>query len=86
VTAPVSRKAQVTLPKMVREFLGIDPLEEVGFILDEASHSVRITKVEITASSGDYSDEEITKLLDLKHEKGGKAFRTIQTLLKDLKE
>ena len=86
VTAPLSSKAQITLPKPVRDLLGIKAKgERVGFLIDEKARRVLITKVKLVPEEEPYTEEEIRKLLKLRKEPGGKTFNSMDELLKDLK-
>ena len=85
VTAPLSAKAQLTLPKKVREFLGVRSRGEVvGFVIDEKAHRITITKVDLVPAEESYTDEEIRKLLKLAKEPGGRTFASAEALLKHL--
>ncbi len=77
LTAPLSSKAQLTLPKRVRELLGVrEKGDRVGFLVDEKSHRITITKVDLVPAEEPYTDEELRKLLKLAKEPGGKTFET----------
>ena len=85
VTAPLSSKAQLTLPKRVRELLGVrEKGDRIGFLIDEKSHRIVITKVDLVASEEAYTKEEIRKLLKLAKEPGGKTFDSAEAFLKHL--
>ena len=85
VTAPLSSKAQITLPKPVRQLLGVSAKgDRIGFLIDERAHRVFITKVKLVPEEP-YTKEDIRKLLKLRKEPGGKTFRSMDDLLKDLK-
>ena len=85
ITAPVSSKAQLTLPKRVRELLGVrEKGDRVGFWIDEKAHRIVITKVDLIPAEPDYTDEELRKLLKLTKGPGGKTFKSMDELLKDL--
>ena len=86
VTAPLSSKAQLTLPKRVRELLKVrEKGDRVGFLIDEKSRRITIMRVDIVPAEEPYTDEEIRKLLKLRSEPGGKTFSSMDELLKDLK-
>ena len=86
VTAPLSSKAQLTLPKRVRELLGVrEKGDRVGFLIDEKTHRIVITKVDLVPAEEPYTDAEIRKLLALRKEPGGKTFSSMDELLEDLK-
>lgn len=85
VTAPLSSKAQLTLPKRVREFLGVrEKGDRIGFLIDERAHRITITKVDLVPAEEPYTDEEIRKLLKLRKEPGGKTFDSAEAFLKHL--
>ena len=85
VTAPLSSKAQLTLPKRVRELLGVrEKGDRIGFLIDEKSHRILITKVDLVPSEEPYTKEELRKLLKLTKEAGGKTFDSAQAFLKHL--
>lgn len=87
VTAQVTGKSQITIPKQVREILKLKPKGDVvGFIINEGSNNVRLTHVELVASQDDFTDEEYKKLLGLSKIKGGKTFDNVNDLIKDLKK
>lgn len=75
ITAPLSRKAQLTLPKKVRDFLDVRASGDlVGFVIDEAHHRVNVTKVDLVPADAPFTDEELDKLLRLAKQPGGKIF------------
>lgn len=77
VTATVTGKSQITLPKPVRETLGIRTKGDlVGFIIDDRVRSVRLTKVTLVPAEEEFTDEEVKKLLMLTGKPGGKTFKT----------
>ena len=55
----ITSKGQVTIPKAIREALGLLPHTEVEFVLEEGS--VRIVKV--AASKGEGRGERVLRLL-----------------------
>lgn len=86
ITSSISSKAQLTLPKEVRAILGIKSKGDlVGFLVDSETGSVRLSRVEPVLADADFSSEEYAKLLGLRRKKGGKSFRSMAALLKDLK-
>lgn len=86
LTIPLTSKGQITLPKAVRELLGVRSKGElVGFILDPETKRVQLTRVEAIPVQEDFTPEEYKKLLELPQKKGGKRFRTMRSLIKDLK-
>ena len=85
LTAPLSSKAQLTLPKRVRDLLGVrEKGDRVGFLIDEKAHRIVITKVDLVAADEPYTTEEIRKLLKLRKEPGGKTFESAEAFLKHL--
>ena len=86
VTAPLSAKGQMTVPKAVRKALNLTASgETVGFLVDEKAHVAILTKMELVPAQESFSKVEIEKLLKLAKEPGGKAFSSAKSLLKDLK-
>jgi bifunctional DNA-binding transcriptional regulator/antitoxin component of YhaV-PrlF toxin-antitoxin module len=86
VTIPLSSKGQITLPKPVRDLLGVRTKGDlVGFLLDTEAKRVQLTRVEAIPVQEDFTPEEYQKLLNLPKKKGGKRFRTMEALIKDLK-
>lgn len=86
VTAPLTSKAQLTLPKAIRKLLGVtEKGDRVGFLIDEKNHRITITKVDLIPTEEKYSDEEIRKLIKLAREPGGKTFDSAEAFLKHLK-
>ena len=86
VSAPLTSKAQLTLPKRVRQLLGVgEKGDRVGFLIDERTHQITVTRIELIPAETSYTDEEIRKLLNLRKEPGGKTFNSMKELLKDLK-
>ena len=85
VTAPLSAKAQLTLPKKVREFLGVRAKGEVvGFVIDKKARRITVTKVDLVPAEESYTDEEIRALLKLAKEPGGQTFDSAEAFLKHL--
>lgn len=86
ITAPLTSKAQLTLPKRVRQLLNVHAKgDRIGFLINEKTRRVTITKVDLVPAEEPYTDEEIRKLLKLRKEPGGKTFNSMDALLKDLK-
>ena len=87
VTATLGPKGQITLPKEIREALGLrEKGELVGFILEENSHSVRLTRMEVRPVGETYSAEELRRLMGLAKEPGGKKFDSPEAFLKHIKK
>ena len=85
ITAPLSSKAQLTLPKRIRELLGVrEKGDRVGFLIDEKAHRILVTKVRFVPEEVPYTSEEIRKLLKLSREPGGKTFESAEAFLKHL--
>lgn len=85
VTAPLTDKAQLTLPKSVRELLGVRAKgDRVGFLIDEKTHRIILSKVEFVPAEEPYTDAELRKLLKLRKEPGGKTFESAGEFLKHL--
>jgi len=63
-SSPVGAKFQITLPKQVRETLGISrPGELVGFLVDGSR--ITLTKAEITPQADPFTEAEWAKLVHL---------------------
>lgn len=89
VTAQLTGKSQITIPKRVRETLKLRSKGDiVGFIIDEESHNVKLTRIEFVSSQEDFTDEEYKKLLSLVHDKKNisKKFRNTGEAIKYLKK
>jgi len=87
ITATLSSKAQITLPKKVRETLGIRSAGEiVGFKVDTESHRVELTRLKVVPHEPDFTEAEYKKLLGLAKEKGGKKFKNGSAFIKHLKK
>ncbi len=87
VTVPLTSKGQLTLPKAVRELLGVGSKGDlVGFAVDHETKRVQLTRVEAIPVHEDFTPDEYAKLLQLFRKKGGKRFRSMQALIKDLKK
>ena len=86
ITAPLSKKAQLTLPKRVREFLGVRTAGDlVGFVLDEAHRRITITKVDVVPTEESWTAEELQKLVRLAKTRGGKTFHSAEAFLRHLR-
>ena len=83
VTASLSSKAQVTLPKRIRELLGVGAKgDQIGFLVDEHTQRILITRVDLVPSESPYTKEELRKLFKLAKSRGGKTFDSAETFLK----
>ena len=86
VTAPLSAKGQMTMPKAVRKALNLNaPGDTLGFIVDEETHMALVTKMELVPAAENFSKTHLRKLLKLVKEPGGKSFSSIEGLMRDLK-
>ncbi len=82
LTAALGPKGQITLPKRVREMLGMrETGDVVGFILDDEKGSVRLTRMEIRPADENYTEEEFRKLEKLAKSPGGKRFKSAKEFL-----
>ncbi|MBI4598554.1 MAG: AbrB/MazE/SpoVT family DNA-binding domain-containing protein [Candidatus Omnitrophica bacterium] len=86
MTATLSSKAQITLPKRVRELLGLRGKgDQVGFVVDEKTHRIIMTKITLVPEEEPYTAEELRKLLKLAKAPGGKAFPSAEAFLKHVR-
>ena len=77
ITAHTSSKYQVTIPKEVRQVLGIQNSDEqLGFIIESETHTIKLTRINITPTDEDFNDAEYKKLIQLADKPGGKTFKT----------
>jgi AbrB family looped-hinge helix DNA binding protein len=87
VTSPFGPKGQITLPKEVREVLGLkDRGDLVGFVLDEKTGSVQLSRMEIRPAGEEYTDEELRKMMGLAKTPGGKKFDSAEAFLRHLEK
>ena len=85
-TAPIGAKGQITLPKKVRQLLHLQASGElVGFLVDERTRAIRLTKVDLVPADDPFTAEEYRKLDQLRRAPGGKTFRSGKAFLADLK-
>lgn len=71
-SSPVGAKFQITLPKKVREALGVSrPGELVGFLVDGSK--ITLTKAEIAPQADHFTEEEWGKLIKLAQAPANKA-------------
>lgn len=77
ISAHLSSKAQITVPKLVRKVLGINSPEDLlGFVIEDESHTVKLTKLNVVPSEEDFTENEYKKLLQLADKVEGKTFKT----------
>ncbi len=87
VTVPLSSKGQLTLPKTVRDLLGVKSKGDlVGFTVDRETKRVQLTRVEAIPVHEDFTPDEYAKLLQLSAKRGAKKFRSMPALIRDLKK
>lgn len=87
ITAPLGPKGQITLPKEIRKALGIGEKGDlVGFVLNEKSRTVRLTRMEIRPAEEGYTDEDLRKLMGIAKERGGKRFASAEAFLRHLEK
>lgn len=86
VTAPLSTKGQMTIPRAVRKALNLTAQgSTVGFLVDDEAHVALLTRMELVPAEESFSKSELKKLLKLAKEPGGRTFSSMEALLKDLK-
>lgn len=86
VTAPLGPKGQITLPKEIREALGLKNKGDlVGFVVDPNSSTVRLTRMELHPAKENYTEDELRKLAGLAKE-GGKKFSSPEDFLKHIEK
>jgi AbrB family looped-hinge helix DNA binding protein len=85
VAATLGPKGQITLPKEIRDLLGLkEKGAVVGFLFDEKSKAVRLERMELRPAREEYTEEELRKLLKIAKEPGGKRFGSATEFLKYL--
>ena len=86
MTATLSSKAQLTLPKRIRELLGVRAKgDQVGFVVDEKTRRVMMTKITLLSAEEPYTEEELRKLLRLAKAPGKKTFASAEAFLKHVR-
>lgn len=84
-TAPLGPKGQITLPKEIREALGLKNRgDRVGFVIDPKTSTIQLTRMEIKPAEAEYTEEELRKLLRLSKKTGGKKFSNAEDFLKHI--
>jgi bifunctional DNA-binding transcriptional regulator/antitoxin component of YhaV-PrlF toxin-antitoxin module len=84
-TAPLGAKGQITLPKKVRELLRVSaPGDLVGFMVDDKTCSIRLTRVELVPDEDPFTEEEYRKLDQLRKAPGGTTSDSAKAFLDDL--
>ena len=86
MTARLSSKAQLTLPKRVRELLGLREKDDrVGFLVDEKTHRIVLMKMMLVPAEESYTEGELRKLLKLAKAPGGRSFASAEAFLKHVR-
>ena len=86
-TATLGAKGQITLPKRIRSTIGaLTKGDMVGFVLDEASGSVRLAKMDVRPAGESYSEVELRKLLRISKRGGGKRFTSSEEFLRHIQK
>ena len=86
MTATLSSKAQLTLPKRIRELLGVRAKgDQVGFVVDEKTRRVMMTKITLLSAEEPYTEEELRKLLRLAKAPGKKPFASAEAFVKHVR-
>ena len=86
-SASLGPKGQITLPKKIREALKVrERGDVVGFLWDEQSGEVRLSRMEVRPAGEDYTEEELRKLMKLAKEPGTKKFASAEEFLKHIKK
>lgn len=87
LTAPLGPKGQITLPKEIREVLGLKNRGDmVGFVIDPKTSTIRLTRMEIRPAESEYTEEELQKMIGLVKEPGGKKFSKAEDFLKNIEK
>jgi len=86
MTATLSSKAQLTLPKRIRELLGVRAKgDQVGFVVDEKTRRIVMTKITLLPTEEPHTPEELHKLLRLAKAPGKKTFASAEAFLKHVR-
>ena len=75
LTAPLTEKGQVTIPKSIRMLLKLEGQNIVGFRV--AHGKVEIVSIEVKAASNPFTEEEWKKIERLAHQRG-KVFKSAE--------
>ena len=75
MTAPLTEKGQVTIPKSIRMLLRLEGQNIVGFRV--AQGKVEVVPVEVKATSDPFTKEEWEKIERLSHQRG-KVFKSAE--------
>lgn len=79
ISTRLSSKGQVTIPKEAREILSIKNKNDMlGFIIDTDTHSVKLTRLNVTPADEEFTEEEYAKLLKLADKPSKKTFKNPQ--------
>ena len=71
ITVPISSKAQITIPKLVREKLGLDGGKFVNIVLDDGHISIQNPKTHSRPDSGVDPRDEYDGEWDVDFTEGG---------------
>ena len=86
-SASLGPKGQITLPKKVREALHLrEKGDLVGFLWDEKSREVRLSRMEVHPAEEDYTEAELKKLVKLSKQQGAKKFNSAQEFLRHIEK
>lgn len=85
MTATLSSKAQLTLPRRIRELLGVGAAgDQVGFLVNERTHRILLTPVAVMPADAPYTNAELRKLFRLAKSRKGKTFESAEAFLTHL--
>lgn len=86
VTAPLSAKGQLTIPKTVRRALNLTHTGSlVGFFVDEEAHVALLTRMVLVPAEESFDKVDLRKLAKLSKVPGGKTFSSMEALLREVK-
>ncbi|MBI4972024.1 MAG: AbrB/MazE/SpoVT family DNA-binding domain-containing protein [Candidatus Omnitrophica bacterium] len=87
ITTALGPKGQITLPKRIREILGLEEAGDViGFLVDEQSGTVKLTRMEMRPVGEAFSEEDLKKLEKLAKAPGGKRFSKAEDFLRHIEK